>query len=140
MSDIPARITLSRAKGWRLQDVAPGAVKVDRGGKGLFGNPWIVGEPGQVDFGDCIHNLSLPVSAIDAVDRFELWIVSDFIWPSGFPIALTEFGLLSARSHFAARRAAILSALPTLRGKPLACWCKPGCACHADILLRLANG
>lgn len=26
-----------------------------------------------------------------------------------------------------------------LRGKNLACWCKPGTACHADVLLRLAN-
>lgn len=26
-----------------------------------------------------------------------------------------------------------------LRGKNLACWCKPGQPCHADILLKLAN-
>ena len=26
-----------------------------------------------------------------------------------------------------------------LRGKNLACWCKPGQACHADILLEIAN-
>jgi len=26
-----------------------------------------------------------------------------------------------------------------LRGKNLACWCKPGQACHADVLIRLAN-
>lgn len=34
----------------------------------------------------------------------------------------------------------ILARLPELRGKNLACWCKPGCACHADVLLELANG
>ena len=27
-----------------------------------------------------------------------------------------------------------------LRGKNLACWCKPGAPCHADILLEIANG
>jgi uncharacterized protein DUF4326 len=27
-----------------------------------------------------------------------------------------------------------------LRGKNLACWCKPGEDCHADILLEIANG
>jgi hypothetical protein len=27
-----------------------------------------------------------------------------------------------------------------LRGKDLACWCKPGEPCHADVLLELANG
>lgn len=26
-----------------------------------------------------------------------------------------------------------------LRGKNLACWCKPGDACHADVLLEIAN-
>lgn len=29
--------------------------------------------------------------------------------------------------------------LDPLRGKNLACWCKPGAPCHADVLLRLAN-
>jgi len=27
-----------------------------------------------------------------------------------------------------------------LRGKNLACWCKPDQPCHADVLLKLANG
>lgn len=26
-----------------------------------------------------------------------------------------------------------------LRGKNLACWCKPGKPCHADVLLEIAN-
>lgn len=26
-----------------------------------------------------------------------------------------------------------------LRGKDLACWCKPGTVCHADVLLEIAN-
>ena len=26
-----------------------------------------------------------------------------------------------------------------LRGKNLACWCRPGEACHADVLLEIAN-
>jgi hypothetical protein len=29
--------------------------------------------------------------------------------------------------------------LHELRGKNLACWCKLDEACHADVLLRLAN-
>jgi hypothetical protein len=29
--------------------------------------------------------------------------------------------------------------LADLRGKNLACWCKPGDPCHADVLLELAN-
>ena len=31
-------------------------------------------------------------------------------------------------------------ALAELRGKNLACWCKTGAPCHADVLLELANG
>lgn len=30
-------------------------------------------------------------------------------------------------------------ALQKLRGKDLACWCKPGEPCHADVLLEVAN-
>lgn len=41
--------------------------------------------------------------------------------------------MLSARK-FSARRS-----LDELRGKNLACWCKPGDPCHADVLLELAN-
>ncbi|MFG1255898.1 DUF4326 domain-containing protein [Xanthobacter flavus] len=26
-----------------------------------------------------------------------------------------------------------------IRGKNLACWCKPGAPCHADVLLDMAN-
>jgi len=43
------------------------------------------------------------------------------------------------RSDLAARRLRILADLHLLRGKHLACWCKPDAACHADVLLDLAN-
>jgi hypothetical protein len=29
--------------------------------------------------------------------------------------------------------------LPELRGKDLACWCRPDVPCHADVLLKYAN-
>lgn len=35
--------------------------------------------------------------------------------------------------------ATILTRLPELRGKNLACFCKPGTPCHADVLLEIAN-
>lgn len=37
------------------------------------------------------------------------------------------------------KRAAILDNLSTLGGRNLACWCRPGQPCHADVLLELAN-
>lgn len=33
----------------------------------------------------------------------------------------------------------IVANLTKLRGLNLACWCKPGEPCHADVLLELAN-
>lgn len=39
-----------------------------------------------------------------------------------------------------AARDSILSRLPELRGKNLACWCPLGSPCHADVLLEIANG
>lgn len=43
--------------------------------------------------------------------------------------------------RFAEARPADESAawLSPLRGRNLACWCKPGAPCHADVLLELAN-
>jgi hypothetical protein len=37
------------------------------------------------------------------------------------------------------RRARLVEALPALRGRHLACWCKPEEPCHVDVLLELAN-
>jgi hypothetical protein len=33
----------------------------------------------------------------------------------------------------------MLDHIHELRGKNLACWCRPGATCHADVLLELAN-
>lgn len=34
---------------------------------------------------------------------------------------------------------ALVHDMHEIRGKNLACWCKPGTPCHADVLLELAN-
>ena len=39
----------------------------------------------------------------------------------------------------AAARRFVGANLGRLRGKNLACWCKPGDPCHADVLLEIAN-
>ena|ERR1051326_2258093 len=48
----------------------------------------------------------------------------------------TADGVLSAFRAWVIKYKIDLSAL---RGKDLACWCKDGAPCHADILLELAN-
>ena len=41
--------------------------------------------------------------------------------------------------HLISRRHFVLKSLSELRGMNLACWCAPSEACHADLLLELAN-
>lgn len=87
----------------------PNVVYVGR--PSLFGNPFVAGR--SQDAAECVR-------------LFRLWL-------AGEPASAGErFTFLSAR------RAKVLAALPTLRGKDLACYCGDG-PCHADVLLELAN-
>ena len=43
------------------------------------------------------------------------------------------------REYLAANPSLVEDAKKELRGKNLACWCKPSEDCHADILLEIAN-
>lgn len=115
---MPDRIQLSRAKGWRMPK---GAVKVDR--TTIWGNPWRVEEfyfPGQN---------SLESAQAEAVRRFRAALI-------GFE---SNGSYCAPIAHPESRIGQILARLPELRGKTLACWCKPGAPCHADVLLEIAN-
>lgn len=107
----PKRIQLSRKKGWRKP---AGAVVVAR--PGVFGNPFTFKAAN-----DAGHTRE------GAVFAFEDWL-------TGNPWACP------AGDAYDARRQRLLYALPTLRGKDLACWCPLDKPCHADVLIRLANG
>ncbi len=107
---MPDRITLSRAKGWRMP---PNTVKVDRSTR--WGNPFRVGQTVHSGTGREATQEDIATQA-DAVRAFADMLQLDLRnYPS------TE----DIRTH--------------LRGKTLACWCKPGDPCHADILLQVAN-
>jgi hypothetical protein len=43
------------------------------------------------------------------------------------------------REHVLGDAALLTAVRRELRGRDLACWCKPGEPCHADVLLELAN-
>lgn len=111
----PTRVPLSRAKGWRMP---PNTVKVDRT------SPW--------------------------GNAFEVWRDDEGQWlvsasSCHWPVASKTEGQQLAVEKFAASATKSASHyggatwLAPLRGKNLACWCKPGTPCHADVLLRLAN-
>jgi hypothetical protein len=81
------------------------------------------------------------MDALDAVITFRDWLERDWIIGPSLPdpYFLKERGMTAIRASLTHKRQVILNRLPELRGKNLACWCKPGSPCHADVLLDLAN-
>jgi Domain of unknown function (DUF4326) len=65
---------------------------------------------------------------------------SDRIMERHHPTKHYSLGDFVLAQKLDAVRASIIKALPELRGKNLACWCGLDRACHADVLLQLANG
>lgn len=59
--------------------------------------------------------------------------------PWGNPWTAADCDGIDPVQRFAAETAPLLP-VTVLRGKNLACWCAPDAACHADVLLALANG
>lgn len=116
----PIRIQLSRRKGWRMPE---NTAKVDR--SSFYGNPFVV-YPAKTTLGG--------------------------VWKQGFIVNGFETTFFDDRSEAAAlsvkafrawvqspANAKYAAAVPLLRGKNLACWCKLGTPCHADVLLEIAN-
>lgn len=109
---MPERIQRKRTKGWRMP---ANTVYVGRGSK--WGNPFSKTQIG-VTFGQ--KGYPKPIVALQ-----------------------TEPSLQRCIDMFVAHAFTMLwidpDWLEPLKGKNLACWCKEGELCHADILLRLAN-
>ena len=110
----PRRVQLRRTRGWRMP---ANTVKVDRTTR--FGNPFSIEGYGRER----------------AVALHRAWITGEVGNPP-IPNKLLR--------DLEARRTEVVSGLPSLRGKNLACWCplpEPGepDICHAALLLELAN-
>jgi hypothetical protein len=118
----PVRLQLSRSKGFNLQKLSREtngleAVVVAR--PSLFGNPFTVTtkmRPGTKVMGGTY--IAVPTIG-DAIECFR--------------------EMLAEESAEGSRAAQVLKHLGDLRGNNLACWCKPGEPCHADVLLEIAN-
>lgn len=112
-----ARIQRRRTRGWTLAGATTnpnGAVIVSRPSR--YGNTCKVGTMQEMGYVD-------PHGA--AAENFRAWLAGDrFI---NVPTDEAD-----------RRRERILISVPELRGKDLACTCRPEQACHADELLRLA--
>lgn len=107
----PIRIQLSRMKGWRMP-----ANTVNCARPGKWGNPYKVGEDIFIGL-DIVTGLEItkpgPKNQREAVNLFQ------------------EHTLAGCESR--------LIVIKELAGKNLACWCKLGTPCHADLLLSVAN-
>lgn len=139
MKTLPVRLQLSRRKGFSLQKLSREtngleAVNVARPSK--WGNPFLEQEGCYVNFeGEPL--LSLNKRSFFAADIFRWWL--DF--EISFASKHTRFSEGAQRRwhYLCDRRNTILAALPDLRDKNLACFCKPLMPCHADVLLEIAN-
>ncbi len=126
------RIQRKRSKGWRKP---PNTVYVGRESK--WGNPfklmgdiiyynakhrrkvfsvWIIHEH--------THHFEPKLRNARIVELYNIWINNSF--PTEKGIAHCSFNYNDVKRE--------------LKGKDLMCWCKLDEPCHADILLRLANG
>lgn len=114
----PRRIQRKRTKGWRMPE---NTVYVGRGSK--WGNPFALGSKFTIaehfPWGASKLLTLSDLHAEDAVALYRLWITNHNI-ADAFHV------------HAGQARA-------ELAGKNLACWCKDGEPCHADVLLELAN-
>lgn len=143
----PVRLQLSRRKGFDLQAMSQAtnalpAVKVTRPGR--WGNPF--------DFRDssfCWAALAYGCRG-DAAGRQDASVRAFREWidnPAG-RVAAVEIdpALVVGEKRMSlgpkievGRAPSITEVQMALRGKNLACWCKPGTPCHADALLEIAN-
>lgn len=112
----PVRIQLRRTKGWRMP---PGAVKVDRSTR--WGNPWRVRAPAVLSGRWRVEGPGLGAH------------------PASGLCGNQEGAALLAVRLFRGHVESGALLIGELRGRDLACWCKPGAPCHADVLLELAN-
>ena len=110
---MPERIQLRRTKGWRMP---PNTVKVDR--TTPWGNPFLVGSQGP---------------AIRCVYYYVMMICGLHCLSTGVECGKRQ------DVAYAALMAAKKDRYAPLRGKNLACWCRPGQPCHADVLIEIAN-
>ncbi len=133
----PQRIQLKRTKGWKMP---PNTVKVDRSTR--WGNPWRIGANMSDDDapgGDINGNGEVQPkgwrtcrTAADCVQAFRNSVDWD-------PDAPWGIGNLVCQGGFGPEHKNRKTIRAELRGKNLACWCKLGEPCHADVLLEIAN-
>ena len=104
------RIQRLRTKGWRMPE---GAVYVGRPTK--WGNHWTIKQ-----YREAGYDVTDADARQTCIEAYRAWITGGTHWAFGGEVPP-------------------IPEISELRGKNLACWCKEGEPCHADILLELAT-
>ena len=112
---MPKRIQRKRTKGWRMPQNTVNCTR-----PGILGNPFTIAQAREVGYVGTDAEL-----AGMCVDCFRDWLLGSDKWWMG--------------PESEKRRAAILARVPHLRDNDVACFCPLDQACHADVLLDLAN-
>lgn len=128
----PVRLQLSRRKGFDLQSLSRAtnsleAVKIDRSTG--FGNPFPIAKGTKTTMG-----VTSQVYQVGTWEGPAMW----------FRDTKEEAAVLSVQAFSSwithpPQEQLLEKFKAALRGKNLACWCKPNDPCHADVLLELAN-
>lgn len=73
-------------------------------------------------------------------EAFDIYIGRPSIWGNPFKIGCdgTREEVIAKYREYVLSKPELLEQLESLRGKTLACWCKP-LACHGDVLIELLN-
>lgn len=135
----PVRIQRQRTRGWKMP---ANTVYVGRGT--VWGNPFIVGSQSGIFDGKDGRSLGLRdqvevlVPSLDLATSLSFYrsLVGGHVKPEMYPFG---HDWQTAMRKWCVGHPTDL-ARGFLRGKNLACWCKLGDPCHADVLLELANG
>jgi Domain of unknown function (DUF4326) len=135
----PARIRLSRAKGWRLP---PDTVVVARPTR--WGNPFNLRDSAHC-WTALAHGFKANVKGRTAasVAMFHAWILKGEAVEVDCGLTATGKGetvrVADSPVITAPAPPSLQEIRQHLRGKNLACWCALDAPCHADVLLELAN-
>jgi hypothetical protein len=130
----PVRVQRKRSKGWKMP---PNTVYVGRGT--MWGNPFVIKKLGHnswavisTDTDDGKSHIVLKTNNKKDAVKFAIRAYEFWLLPYSHEAPSIDLFFFSVSQYEMIKS--------KLAGKNLACWCKEGEPCHADILLRLANG
>lgn len=124
----PVRVQRKRTSGFNLQKESPNGFPVVYVGRpSRWGNPWHI----ETALKSGLFKAEAVPQVV--VTEFEAWLTREAS-PNDEHLGYW------LKPEMIAQKEYILSHLYELRGKNLACWCSLDKPCHADVLLKFANG